>query len=382
MDAAAPTLAARRSASGPAGAPDAGFDAARADRFACRMAEIVNGGALSLMISLGHRAGLFDVMGRMGAGFATSAEIAHEAGLDERYVREWLGALATGAIVEIDPASCSYRLPPEHAASLTRQARPNNLAVAAQWIPLLARVEDQVLECFARGGGVPYAAYERFHEVMAEESDQTTVAALVDGILPLVPGANASLARGIDVADIGCGSGRAVCALARAFPTSRFTGFDVSPQAIARARAEAADGRLANASFEVRDAADLRMREAFDLITAFDSIHDQARPGEALRAIARALRPGGAFLMQDVQGTSCVGEDAGNPIAPFLYAVSCMHCMSVSLAAGGAGLGAMWGERTARHMLAAAGFERIEVHRRPQDRINQYYVATLPNAGE
>jgi SAM-dependent methyltransferase len=361
-------------------AHDGAFDAGRAARFADRMAEIVNGGALSLMISLGHRSGLFDVMARMEAGFATSQQIAHEAGLDERYVREWLGAMATGSIVEVDPVRRAYRLPGEHAASLTRRARPNNLAVTAQWIPLLARVEDQILDCFARGGGVPYSAYARFHEVMAEESDQTTVAALVDDILPLVPGADTALAAGIDVADIGCGSGRAVCALARAFPNSRFTGFDVSAEAIARARAEAADGRLANASFELCDAAELRFREAFDLVTAFDAIHDQTRPAEVLAAIARALRPGGTFLMQDVRGSSCVREDAAHPIAPFLYTVSCMHCMSVSLAGGGAGLGAMWGERVARRMLAEAGFSRVDVCVRPHDLINQYYLARVPDA--
>jgi ubiquinone/menaquinone biosynthesis C-methylase UbiE len=355
---------------------DGAFDALRAARFADRMAEILNGGALSLMISLGHRAGLFDVMDRMD--FATSAEIAHQAGLDERYVREWLGAMATGSIVEIDPVRRAYRLPREHAVSITRRAQPFNLAVTAQWIPLLARVEDQVLECFERGGGVPCSAYDRFHELMAEESDQKTVAALVDSILPLVPGAPAALQAGIDVADIGCGSGRAVCALARAFPNSRFTGFDASAQAIARARAEADDGRLANVSFDVRDAADLRFHQAFDLITAFDAIHHMARPDVVLRAIARALRPRGSFLMQEVRATSHVHEDVGHPFAPLLYTVSCMHCMSVSLAAAGAGLGAMWGEQSARRMLAEAGFARVDVHVRQPDPINQYYVALEP----
>src|SRR5690606_8906469 len=114
--------------------------------------------------------------------FATSREVADEAGLQERYVREWLGAMATGGIVEYDPQARAFRLPPEHAAVLTRAARPANLAATAQWIPLLAGVEDEVLACFERGGGVSYACYQRFHQVMAEDSDQTTVAALVDAI--------------------------------------------------------------------------------------------------------------------------------------------------------------------------------------------------------
>jgi SAM-dependent methyltransferase len=347
-------------------------DPQRADAFAERMTDVLNGGALALMISIGHRSGLFDVMHRMD--FATSQEVADAAGLDERYVREWLGAMATGAIVEVDPERGAFRLPAEHAVSLTRAARPANMAVTAQWIPLLARVEDEILECFERGGGVPYSSYDRFHQVMAEESDQTTVAALIDWIIPLVPGGVTALEAGIDVLDVGCGAGRALNLLADTFPKSRFTGFDLSSEAIGAARAESADRGLRNARFEVRDLADLAVDEAFDLVTAFDAVHDQARPDAVLQAIHRALRPSGIFLMQDIRGTSHVHEDALNPMSPFLYTVSCLHCMTVSLAGEGAGLGAMWGERTARRMLGDAGFAEVEVHHLDHDPINQYYV--------
>jgi len=325
------------------------------------------------MISIGHRAGLFDVMSRLG--FATSVVIADEAGLRERYVREWLGAMATSAIVEYDAAGDAYRLPRSHAAALTRAARPNNLATTAQWISLLGSVEDAVLECFARGGGVPYAAYARFHEVMAEGSDQTVVAALEGAILPLVEGGVAALERGIDVLDVGCGSGRAVNQRAGAFPRSRFTGYDLSPEAIATARAEARERGLSNARFEVRDVADLGATDAFDLVTAFDAIHDQARPATVLAAIARALRRDGTLLMQEVRGTSCVDDDAAHPLAPFLYTVSCLHCMTVSLSAGGAGLGAMWGAATARRMLEEAGFAKVRIETLAHDVLNSYYIA-------
>ncbi|RIL06784.1 MAG: transcriptional regulator [Proteobacteria bacterium] len=349
------------------------FDSARAAAFAERVVGILNGGALSLMLSIGHRAGLFDAMARLA--FATSQELADEAGLEERYVREWLGAMVTGGIAEYDPHGRRYRLPAEHAASLTRDSAAGNLATTAQWIALLGSVEDRVLECFERGGGVPYAAYDRFHQVMAEDSNQTVVSSLRSAILPLVPGAIAALERGIDVLDVGCGSGRAVNEMAAAFPRSRFTGYDLSTEAIAAARAEARERRLANASFEVRDVADLACAACFDLVTAFDSIHDQADPAGVLAAIARALRPGGAFLMQDIAGTSNVQRDAAHPLAPFLYTVSCLHCTSVSLAAGGAGLGAMWGAETARRMLDDAGFTKVDLHELPHDAINLYYVA-------
>jgi 2-polyprenyl-3-methyl-5-hydroxy-6-metoxy-1,4-benzoquinol methylase len=349
------------------------FDSARAERFAEKMTGALNGAALGLMTSVGHRTGLFDVMRLLEP--ATSAEIAKRAGLDERYVREWLGAMTTAGVVEHEPAAGTYALPPEHAAVLTRAARPNNLAATFQWIPLLGSVEDQIVGCFERGGGVPYASYDRFHAVMAEESDQTVVAGLLEHIVPLVPDLADRLARGADMLDVGCGRGRALARLAEAFPNSRFKGVDFSERAVACAQKEARSLGLSNLRFEARDAAALGDLDRFDVITAFDAIHDQADPAAVLASIGAALRPDGVFLMQDIAGTGALHEDAAHPLATFLYTVSCLHCMTVSLAVGGAGLGAMWGERTARRMLAEAGFGGVEVRKLPHDPINLYYVA-------
>lgn len=352
------------------------FDAARAEAFGARVTSILNDGALSLMLSIGHRAGIFDAMRSLGE--ASCEDLARRAGLNERYVREWLGALVTGGIVLHDSRKATFALPAEHAAVLTRAARPNNLAATSQWIPLLARVEDEVLHCFEHGGGVPYAAYERFHEVMAEESEQGVLGALRDAILPLVPGLPDALERGIEVLDVGCGSGRAMVHLARAYPRSRFAGLDLSRPAIETARREASECGLANVGFEVRDVVEMREREAYDLVTAFDAIHDQARPDAALQRIAAALRPGGVFLMQEIRATSHVEKDAELPLAPFLYTVSCLHCLTVSLADDGAGLGAMWGAEAAARMLTEAGFVRIELRTIPRDAVNQYFIAHRP----
>jgi len=349
------------------------FDAAAAERFGEKLAETLNGGALALMLSIGHRTGLFDVMA--GLEPASSADIAREAGLDERYVREWLGAMVTGGVVCFEPERRLYRLPAEHAASLTRESRPSNMASTMQWIPLLGGVEEHVVECFERGGGVPYAAYERFHAVMAEESDQTTVATLEECILPMVPGLVKALERGIDVLDVGCGSGRALNLLARRFPGSRFTGCDLSNEGIAAARAEASQRGLANTRFRLADVAELDEQERYDLVTAFDAIHDQAHPAQVLAAVARALRPDGVFLMQEIGGTSRLERDVEHPIATFLYTVSCLNCMTVSLAQGGEGLGAMWGAETAERMLAEAGLEVVDSRELPHDPINRYFTA-------
>ena len=349
------------------------LDAEKMNGFAGKMLSVLNHSALALMTSLGHRTGLFDAMGRLPS-FATSHQIAAEAELNERYVREWLGAMVTGGVVEYDAEAHAYRLPPEHAAFLTRGATPNNMAAATQFIAVLGGAEGELVKAFAHGRGVPYSAYTRFHEVMAEESAQTVVAALHEHILPLVPGLRERLEAGIDVLDVGCGSGLAMVALAQAFPRSRFAGYDLSPDAIRAAWAEATRRGLSNVHFEDRDLSNLNEVAAYDLVTAFDAIHDQSQPDRVLAGVRAALRPGGVFLMQDISGTSHLASDMKHPLAPFLYGISCMHCMSVSLANGGPGLGAMWGREKALAMLRDAGFGGGEVKELPHDPMNFYYI--------
>ena len=349
------------------------LDQQTSEAFAERMLNVINDAAIALMMSIGHRTGLFDAMA--GLPPSTSEGIASAANLNERYVREWLAAMVVGRIVEHDPEDGTYYLPPEHATWLTRGATPDNIAVAAQFIPVLASVEDRVVESFRRGGGVPYSAYARFHEVMAEDSGQTVVAALTDSIRPLVPGLTERLEEGIDVLDVGCGSGRALNLLARKFPNSRFVGYDFSEEAIARARTEAEEHGTTSVRFEVRDVAALDEKEHYDLITTFDAIHDQAKPAAVLKGIAAALRDDGVYLMQDIAGSSHLHNNLDHPLGPFMYTVSTMHCMTVSLAQGGEGLGTMWGEEKATEMLKAAGFGEVEVKQLPHDFQNSYYIA-------
>jgi len=239
----------------------------------------------------------------------------------------------------------------------------------------MGSVEDGIVESFKHGGGLPYSAFPHFHEVMAEDSGQTVVAALTDHILPLVPGLSERLEAGIDVLDVGCGSGRALNLMARTFPNSRFVGYDFSEEAIARAREEAAEHDASNVHFEVKDAAALGEKERYDLITTFDAVHDQARPAAVLRGIAEALKSDGVYLMQDIAGSSHLQNNMDHPLGPFLYTISTMHCMTVSLAQGGEGLGTMWGEEKALEMLEEAGFGEVEVKQLPHDFQNSYYVA-------
>jgi 2-polyprenyl-3-methyl-5-hydroxy-6-metoxy-1,4-benzoquinol methylase len=351
------------------------MDQTKVEAFQNHMLGVMNSAGMALMTALGHRTKLFDVMATLPP--STSEQIAASAKLNERYVREWLGAMVTSGTVDFDAAKKTYHLPAEHAACLTRAAIPNNMAAMAQWISILGNVEDHVLAAFENGKGVGYECYHRFHPVMAEESNQTTVSALKDAILPLVPGLVERLNQGIDVVDVGCGSGWAINEMATHFPKSRFAGYDISKEGTAAAQAEANERGLKNSRFEVRDVAAFNEPQAFDLITAFDAIHDQAKPAEVLRNIAKSLKPGGTFLMQDIKASSQLEENIAHPLGTFLYTISCLHCMSVSLAAGGPGLGAAWGKQLALKMLADAGFKNVEVHELPHDLINYYYICKL-----
>ncbi|MDP9200056.1 MAG: class I SAM-dependent methyltransferase [Pseudomonadota bacterium] len=349
------------------------FDSAKAEAFAGSLLQHLNHGAWCLKASIGHRTGLFDTMRDLPA--STVQDIARAANLNERYVREWLGAMVTAGVVDVDATSTVYSLPPEHAAMLTRAAGPDNIAAFAQFIAMLGNVEDDIVTCFRQGGGVPYEKFARFHAVLAE--DDTVVSALESHILPLVPGLTDQLSRGIRVLDVGCGSGRAINRLAELYPNSRFMGIDLSSEAIATAKAESVRRDLRNIEFVARDLSDFDASaepEQYEFITTFDAVHDQAKPLQVLMGIHRALTSNGVYLMQDIKGSSHVHSNIGHPLGTFLYAVSAMHCMTVSLAQGGEGLGAMWGEEKTREYLTRAGFRSVDKHELAHDPMNNWYV--------
>jgi 2-polyprenyl-3-methyl-5-hydroxy-6-metoxy-1,4-benzoquinol methylase len=210
---------------------------------------------------------------------------------------------------------------------------------------------------------------------MAEQSGAVFDAALVDVVLPLVDGLIERLRSGADVADFGCGSGHAINVMAQAFPASRFTGIDFSDEAIATGTDEAVRLGLTNATFESHNLAVLDKFEAYDVITAFDAIHDQAQPDRVLENVYRALRPGGVLLMADIKASSRLEDNVGVPMSTYLYTTSLMHCMTVSLALGGVGLGTAWGTQLATSMLADAGFADVQVAEIESDPINNYYIA-------
>jgi SAM-dependent methyltransferase len=177
------------------------------------------------------------------------------------------------------------------------------------------------------------------------------------------------------VADVACGTGHALVLLARAFPASTFVGYDLDEGAIARARAEAGGAGLGNVQYVVCDAARLDVDEPFDAVFVFDALHDQVDPDGVLAQIHGALAPGGWLVMKEPHAADALEDNLANPMAPLLYSVSTLHCMTVSLAHGGAGIGTMFGEQLARRMLADAGFVDVEVHPAPGDPADAVYVS-------
>jgi 2-polyprenyl-3-methyl-5-hydroxy-6-metoxy-1,4-benzoquinol methylase len=350
------------------------LDQEKAEAFGGKMVGFLNGASAAMGLSVGHRSGLFDEMADKGP--STSIEVASAAGVNERYAREWLNSMVVAGVVEYNREDETYVLPPEHAAAVTRAAGPGNLAEFCQAFSMLGKVEDELVEVFKNGGGVPYSSFGNFHELMAENSAGRFDHNLIEEQIPLVPGVKVRLETGIEVADLGCGSGHAINLMAGAWPNSSFTGFDFSEGGIAAARAEAAASGLQNASFEIEDVAKLEGAQRYDLITTFDAVHDQADPAAMLANAARLLRPGGTYLCADVAAHTNVADNLDNPFAGFIYNISLFHCMTVSLAQGGAGLGAMWGEEKALEMFAEAGFTNVDIARVDGDPLNNYYVAT------
>ena len=344
-----------------------------ADVYANRIGRTLNSGFVSLMISIGHRTRLFDMMASLPP--STSTDIAVASGLTERYVREWLAAMTSARIVQYDVRTGTYFLPIEYAAVLSRGAGSGNLASAAQMLSMLATVEDMIIAGFRSGGGVMPEAYEKLHAFMADEKRQLIDEEYVEALLELMPDIDLRLAAGATVLDIGCGDGAVLTILARMFPRSAFRGYDISNDAIDRANERAEEAGLQNIEFAVGDVASLDEPRAYDLILALESIHEQAFPRLVLRNVANALKRDGVFLMQEVAASSHLARNVENPFAPMLYALSLLHSVPVALAQDGEALGRMWGEERARQMLQEAGFLKTRFDSIASDPLRYYCVA-------
>ncbi|HLZ21812.1 MAG TPA: class I SAM-dependent methyltransferase [Ktedonobacterales bacterium] len=333
--------------------------------------DVLNHASQALFISIGHKTGLIDTLARLPA--CTSEQLAKEARLNERYVREWLGAMVVSGLVEYDPPTRTYVLPRDHAVVLTGML-PSMVGMA-QVVPVLLALEPAIVDCFRAGGGLPYSALTGFKSGVAV-GPSTADAGLLETTLPQAPGLVDRLRSGVDIAEIGCGDGHRLNVMADAFPHSRFTGYDFSTEGIAKGNAEAAKLELTNAHFELLDLARLDTPDAFDVIIGFDAIHDLAQPRTVLQNVYAALRAGGTFFMDDVRTSSSLENNIGHPLGPLIYLWSLTHCMPLSLAQNGEGLGAAWGVERATEYLRRAGFQKVEVKVPDGELIHCIYVCT------
>ncbi|HVC43867.1 MAG TPA: class I SAM-dependent methyltransferase [Candidatus Binataceae bacterium] len=332
-------------------------DWAEVKSFAGLMMNDIGAALQGALTYIGDRLGIFKALA--GAGPVTVAELAARTSLDQRYLREWLGAMTAAKYLDYDAAGERYTMSPEHAMILADENSPFFMGGFMQMIVPEVAMAPKLMESFRTGRGIPQSEYPpEVFAAIERGSAPIYRHQLVRKWFPAMPAVEARLRAGGVALDVGCGSGRAVVAIATAFPNSRVHGYDAHGGSVERARANAAAAGVADrVVFDVVDCTRLPSAQ-FDFISCFDVIHDSADPVGLMRSIRNALKPDGAFLMVEMNVSAKV-EDNINPMGRLMYSTSTLYCMTVSLAHGGAGIGALMGEEKARALAAEAGFGRF-----------------------
>lgn len=332
------------------------------------------GEQVSLLIHLGDRLGLFRAMA--GAGTLTDADLAARTGFAERWVREWLWAMAAAELVEHTPGEADrFELTPAGRAVLVDEDGSLFFAAGAFSEPPAPDLVADLADCFRTGIGLPY---DRLGPSGAHRTERMlgpwARLALVPVILPLLDGVVAALEAGADVCDVGCGSGVALEAMARQYPQSRFTGYDPSRHAVERARAKMASSGLDNVRIVHARAEDLPAAPTFDLVLTFDCLHDMTRPDDALAAIRGALRDDGTLLVKEIKCADTLEQNRANPMLAMMLGFSVTSCMSSATSEpGGMGLGTVGlPESKLRELATQAGFGSVVRHD-PGEPSNVYY---------
>jgi 2-polyprenyl-3-methyl-5-hydroxy-6-metoxy-1,4-benzoquinol methylase len=316
------------------------------------------------MIHLGDRLGLYTALAAAEAPL-TSAELAERAGLDERWVREWAYNQAAAKLVVADTIAAPERfsLTPEAIAVLAEPDSPAYGMGMFHRFPRTMEALEDMPECFRTGIGHDYDRHGSEGAVGIERSfEPWNQHHLIPTVLPTLDGVVERLRDGATLIDIGCGAGGAVLLLAEAFPNSRFVGYDISRHALERAEERLAESGLDNARFVDPREEEMPTDGSVDVVTTFDCIHDMTDPAAMMRSIRAAIADDGSWLLVDIKGRDSFAENVEkNPMAPLMYGISVLSCMSSALSRpDGAGLGTLGlPESRAREMSAAAGFTRF-----------------------
>jgi 2-polyprenyl-3-methyl-5-hydroxy-6-metoxy-1,4-benzoquinol methylase len=327
-----------------------------------RLFEMTSHAATMAVLAVADRTGLLRAM--HGAGPLSIAALAERTGQQPRYLEEITASLSAAGLLTWDPEGGTVELSDEIAACLADESSPYFMGGWTQILQGLYRAVPGVAKACEEGGGVSYDSFGEFmvHGISRANSPGMRIL-LTRRWLAAVPGLHERLDAGIEVADVGCGAGTAVLTMAEAYPRSKVVGFDVDARSIEAARVAADDAGLDNARFEQLGGEAIPTSPGFDLITAFDVVHDLVDPKAVLARIHEALRPDGLFFMVEPDVAPELEQNI-NPSGALLYAMSTLHCMTVSLAHGGEGLGAAWGPTRAEQYCREAGFtsfERLDV---------------------
>ncbi len=333
----------------------------------------MGGAVTAAMIHLGDRLGLFRALWKDGP--ATSVELAERTGLDERWLREWLRQQGAAGVLEWD-ADERFGLSPEAVVTLADEDHAAFGAGLFSQLPQTMAVLERLPEAFRTGIGLSYDAFGPEGARGQERGFAPWYRnLLVPFAIPRLAGVKERLEAGAEVADVGCGGGVALLELARAFPASRFHGYDISVHALERAERNKTEAGLGNLHFHHAEEEELPADERFDLVLTFDCLHDMTRPQAIMRAIRKAIRPDGVWLIADVKAHPTYAENVErNPMSPLMYGFSVLTCMSSALSEpGGAGLGTLgFHEDLAREMAREAGFGRFERLEFPHP-VNAFY---------
>jgi SAM-dependent methyltransferase len=333
-------------------------DQATVDRYRQQTLADLAAAMSSVLVHIGDRLGLYAAMGDSRP--VTSAALAERTGLAERYVREWLHAMAASGWVTYDPRDRTFTLPPERAVLVADEDAPTFMLggfdlVGAAWLDV-----DKVVDAFRTGNGIE--RHER-HPLLFQGSERFFRPGyqrnLVATWLPSLDGVADRLQNGARAADVGCRHGAATLLLGAAYPASTFVGYDYDPRSVATARDRLSGTGLANVSFEVADASEFPGE--YDVVFMFDCLHDMVDPVRVAGHVRGALRDGGAFVLVEPNAADAP-EENHHAMGRLLYAGSVAICLPDALGDGhGAGLGTQAGPARLTSVLAEAGFGSVRV---------------------
>ena len=315
-------------------------------------------GALGVFMAyLGDQAGVFDALD--GAGRLSVAELAAKTGLNEKYLREWLGSVCAAGYVNHHAEDETFSLDPEQALVFTREGQPACMQGFFQLIVSQFAGHEKATETFRTGQGRPWGDHpaclfcgtDRFFRPGYQAN-------LIDNWIPSLDGVEAKLKAGARVADIGCGHGSSTVLMAQAYPNSSFVGIDYHAPSIEAARAKAAEAGVSNVEFQVAKAQDFA-GEGYDFACIFDALHDMGDPVGAARHIRETLAPGGTFMLVEPMAGDSMADNM-HPLGQIFYAASCTICTPNSLSQEvGLGLGAQAGQKALTEVLTEAGFGNV-----------------------